>query len=214
MDRNTPPTAASAALALNPGRRPRSTAARLARVRWRDLHTALAAAVTSTLKIGLVGIRSALTARRSSGTTSLQPVEFLPQDVQLRIALARSTKETGNPLMCQEANCSNPAAGPGQTAYAGGSSLSGPAPSQNMNGGELISDRSFARPLNENYARGYLSRHLNVVDANSKLEAEERSKEVTDNSVHIVVWAAVRIIARESNLTFILLRLLQNLGDP
>ncbi|KAJ7122669.1 hypothetical protein C8R43DRAFT_1136082 [Mycena crocata] len=51
--------------------------------------------------------------------------------------------------------------------------------------------RSFARPLSENYARGYLSRHRHVLDANTRLGATVKLKEFSDNSVYVVVWAKV-----------------------
>ncbi|KAJ7118530.1 hypothetical protein C8R43DRAFT_960307 [Mycena crocata] len=49
--------------------------------------------------------------------------------------------------------------------------------------------RSFARPLSENYARGYLSRHRHVLDANARLETTVKLKEFSDNSVYVVLWA-------------------------
>ncbi|KAJ7254974.1 hypothetical protein B0H12DRAFT_1071088 [Mycena haematopus] len=48
--------------------------------------------------------------------------------------------------------------------------------------------RIFARPLNENYGRGYLSRHTNVLDANSRLEAKQKLNHLTANSVYVIVW--------------------------
>jgi hypothetical protein len=54
--------------------------------------------------------------------------------------------------------------------------------------------RTFARPLKENYQKGYFTRHQNVLDANSKLEAAEKSKSISDKSVYVIVWHAVSYI--------------------
>ncbi|KAF7354500.1 hypothetical protein MVEN_01139300 [Mycena venus] len=48
--------------------------------------------------------------------------------------------------------------------------------------------RTFARALNENYAQGYLTRHLNLLDASSRLDAAEKSKSVSDNTVHVILF--------------------------
>ncbi|KAJ7911184.1 hypothetical protein B0H13DRAFT_1876045 [Mycena leptocephala] len=41
--------------------------------------------------------------------------------------------------------------------------------------------RNFARPLNESYACGYLSRHLHVLEANSRLEATQKLQNLREN---------------------------------
>ncbi|KAJ7741866.1 hypothetical protein B0H16DRAFT_1728388 [Mycena metata] len=52
-----------------------------------------------------------------------------------------------------------------------------------------IPSQTFARPLSADYARGFLSRHSGLLAANAKLEAAEKSKTLSKNSVHTVVWA-------------------------
>ncbi|KAJ6477143.1 hypothetical protein C8R47DRAFT_654827 [Mycena vitilis] len=177
------------------------------------------------------------------------PLEFIPQDVQMKIALVRSSKETGASLMCQEANCFTASNKPkranrecgrfppccsGCCKASGGChtqshrlnhrdiptssnvvansstdvlppsqdtrqpTASGPAPLHNASSssstvvaanGVAPLPRSYARPLKETFATGFLSRHLNVAEANSRLDAQMRAAAVTEHSVHIVVWA-------------------------
>ncbi|KAJ6455115.1 hypothetical protein C8R47DRAFT_1228329 [Mycena vitilis] len=163
------------------------------------------------------------------------PLEFIPQDVQMKIALVRSSKETGASLMCQEANCFTASNKPkranrecgrfppccsGCCKASGGChtqshrlnhrdiptssnvvansstdvlppsqdsrqpTASGPAPLHNASSssstvvaanGVAPLPRSYARPLKETFATGFLSRHLNVAEANSRLDAQMRA---------------------------------------
>ncbi|KAJ7627806.1 hypothetical protein DFH06DRAFT_1442610 [Mycena polygramma] len=150
------------------------------------------------------------------------PLEFIPQDVQMKIALVRSSKETGAPLMtlggCHtqshrlnhrdiptssnvvansstnvlspSQNTGQPAPGASGTAplQNAASSSSNSAASQNANSVAPLA-RSYARPMKETFAKGFLSRHLNVAEANSRLDAQMRAAAATEHSVHIVVWA-------------------------
>lgn len=54
--------------------------------------------------------------------------------------------------------------------------------------------RTFARPLDENYARGYLVRHHNLLEANARLEATAKAKEASTNSVYVILWAKVSLL--------------------
>ncbi|KAJ7242493.1 hypothetical protein C8J57DRAFT_1526186 [Mycena rebaudengoi] len=51
--------------------------------------------------------------------------------------------------------------------------------------------RTFARPLDEGYAKNYISRHRQVLDANAKMEAVQKLKDLTTNSIHVVLWTKV-----------------------
>ncbi|KAJ7202967.1 hypothetical protein C8J57DRAFT_1485780 [Mycena rebaudengoi] len=44
---------------------------------------------------------------------------------------------------------------------------------------------TFARPLDEGYAKNYISRHRQLLDANTKMEATQKLKDLTTNSVHV-----------------------------
>ncbi|KAJ7508141.1 hypothetical protein B0H11DRAFT_1902457 [Mycena galericulata] len=182
------------------------------------------------------------------------PLEHIPDDVQLRFVMVKSSKETGTPLVCQEPNCltatnkrrranrecgrvpprcsgccktaggcraqshrvnardipsassssslSNPplaagvsGGGPSGTqnasASASGSSAittGGPSASQTSSESNGIPSRTFARPLSETYAQGYLSRHRNVLEASERLEATERSQELRNKIQDLVVF--------------------------
>ncbi|KAJ7291394.1 hypothetical protein C8J57DRAFT_1587390 [Mycena rebaudengoi] len=51
--------------------------------------------------------------------------------------------------------------------------------------------RTFARPLDEGYAKNYISRHRQLLDANAKMEAVQKLKDLTTNSIHVVLWTKV-----------------------
>ncbi|KAJ7279493.1 hypothetical protein C8J57DRAFT_1712536 [Mycena rebaudengoi] len=51
--------------------------------------------------------------------------------------------------------------------------------------------RTFARPLDEGYAKNYISRHRQLLDANAKMEAIQKLKDLTTNSIHVVLWTKV-----------------------
>ncbi|KAJ7104724.1 hypothetical protein C8R44DRAFT_746404 [Mycena epipterygia] len=72
------------------------------------------------------------------------------------------------------------------------SSASGSSSSLDSTSGDpapSAGSRTFARPLDKNYARGYLVRHHNVREANARLEATAKAKEASTNSVYVVLWA-------------------------
>jgi hypothetical protein len=52
--------------------------------------------------------------------------------------------------------------------------------------------RTFARPLDEGYAKNYISRHRQLLDANTKMEATQKLKDLTTNSVHVILWTKAR----------------------
>ncbi|KAJ7273848.1 hypothetical protein C8J57DRAFT_1467017, partial [Mycena rebaudengoi] len=51
--------------------------------------------------------------------------------------------------------------------------------------------RTFARPLDEGYAKNYISSHRQLLDDNAKMEAVQRLKDLTTNSIHVVLWTKV-----------------------
>ncbi|KAJ6609986.1 hypothetical protein B0H10DRAFT_2193615 [Mycena sp. CBHHK59/15] len=102
------------------------------------------------------------------------PLEHIPDGVQINFALVASSKEAGTSLLCPEPNSSGSSSSLDSTA-------GDPSPS--------VVSRTFARPLDENHARGYLIRHHNVREANARLEATAKAKEASTNSVYVVLWA-------------------------
>ncbi|KAJ7238895.1 hypothetical protein C8J57DRAFT_1246227 [Mycena rebaudengoi] len=67
-----------------------------------------------------------------------------------------------------------------------------PGSSASITEDNTVTRRTFARPLDEDYAKNYISRHRQPLDANTKMEATQKLKDLTTNSVHVVLWAKAR----------------------
>ncbi|KAJ7185335.1 hypothetical protein C8R46DRAFT_1287860 [Mycena filopes] len=133
------------------------------------------------------------------------PLEVIPFEVQTRHALVASSKETGTGLVCQEQECTTASSNKDKMAAAlhiglapgiyllphphracpqTASSVSGPVQPPSSQSGPV----SYARPLNEAYAQGFVPRNHHLALANSQLEAKGRLNDVRQSSVYVVVW--------------------------
>jgi hypothetical protein len=59
----------------------------------------------------------------------------------------------------------------------------------------IVVARTLARPLNEHYGHGYLSRHLNIHYANARLDAKQKLDEFRGNSVIVAGWEETSFIS-------------------
>ncbi|KAJ7028172.1 hypothetical protein C8F04DRAFT_1399096 [Mycena alexandri] len=113
------------------------------------------------------------------------PLDRIPFDIQTRYALVGGCpahRLNHRDLPSTQRMLSSEFAATSQTL----SSPPGPAP---LSSSQTVGGVSYARPLSEAYARGFVPRNQQLAVANSQLEASQRLTELRDSSTHAIVWS-------------------------
>ncbi|KAK7026327.1 hypothetical protein R3P38DRAFT_2529558 [Favolaschia claudopus] len=127
----------------------------------------------------------------------------IPEDVQVRFTLRQSARDVGVPLSCPEPNCLTANNQPRRAnrecsrvpprcanccKAVGGCRAQSHRIATSGGSTQLEPSRIYARPLDENYARAYLTNHTARLEVATRIEAEVRSKNLSARTTYVIVF--------------------------
>ncbi|KAJ7242482.1 hypothetical protein C8J57DRAFT_1244020 [Mycena rebaudengoi] len=123
---------------------------------------------------------------RSIGKTTPTTIGSIPENVAIRFTLKKSAEEVGTSLLCN-VSCLTSKNERRRANKECSQKSADPRSDEDV----TVIRRTFARPLDEGYAKNYISRNRQLLDANAKMEATQKLKDLATNSVHVVLWIKV-----------------------